>query len=85
MYDIFTPIKEYDYANQTADFPPYLQESIKLYKIGEEKAKAGKYLGYDNDFCQLQSDINIAEVSGDITSEQAWSLRHNILGIANII
>lgn len=85
MYDIFTPIKDYDYENQTNNFPLYLQESIKLYKIGEEKAKTGKYFGYDNDFCQLQSDINIAEVSGDITSEQAWALRHNVLGIVNRI
>lgn len=85
MYDIFTPIKEYDYASQTAELPPYLQESIKLYKLGEEKAKTGKYFGYDNDFCQLQSDINIAEVSGAITSEQAWSLRRNVLGIINRI
>lgn len=85
MYDIFTPIKEYDVATQFSIFPSYLQESIKQYKIGEEKAKAGKYFGYDNDFCQLQSDINIAEVSGDITSEQAWALRHNVLGIINRI
>lgn len=81
MYDIFTPIKE----NQTDEFPPYLQESIKMYKAGERKAKTGKYFGYDNDFCRLQSDINIAEVSGDITSEQAWALRHDILGITNEI
>lgn len=27
----------------------------------------------------------IAEVSGDITSEQAWSLRRNVLGIINRI
>ena len=85
MYDIFTPIKEDDAAIQFSILPSYLQESIKLYKIGEEKAKTGKYFGFDNDFCQLQSDINIAEVSGDITSEQAWSLRHNILGIVNKI
>ena len=85
MFDIFTPIVENDYAKHTSEFPPYLQESIKLYKEGEEKAKTGKYFGYDNDFCQLQSDINIAEISGDITSEQAWALRHNVLGIINRI
>ncbi len=85
MFDIFTPIKEYDCTPQTAVFPSYLQESIELYKRGEKKAKTGNYLGFDNDFCQLQSDINIAEISGDITSEQAWSLRHNVLGIMNKI
>lgn len=85
MYDIFTPIKEYHLKNQTNEFPPYLQESIELYKAGEQKAKTGKYFGYDNDFCRLQSDINIAEVSGAITSEQAWALRHDILGITNKI
>lgn len=85
MYDIFTPIKDYHLKNQTDEFPLYLQESIKMYKAGQRKAKTGKYFGYDNDFCQLQSDINIAEVSGAITSEQAWALRHDILGIINKI
>ena len=85
MYDIFVPIKKYDKTAQLNELPPYLRESIDAYVIGEKKAKNGNYLGYDNDFCLLQSNINIAETSGEITTEQAWALRHNILGIENKI
>lgn len=40
-----------------------------------------KYLHYDCDYCELQIDINCAEVDGDITPDQAWYLRSKYLGI----
>ena len=38
-----------------------------------------EYLRWDCDYCNLQTDINIAEVSQLITSEQAWYLREKYL------
>lgn len=36
---------------------------------------------WDLDFCELQSDINVAEVDEQISSRQAWYLREKYLGI----
>ena len=43
--------------------------------------EAGEYLRYDCDYCELQSDINTAEVGGEISPDQAWYLRNKYLGI----
>lgn len=66
-----------------AELPSYLQASIKKMKDAQKKADSGEeYLRYDCDYCELQSDINVAEVEGEISSEQAWYLREKYLGIA---
>ncbi len=62
--------------------PEFLQESLEQMKAAWEKRDAGEnYLRWDCDFCNLQSDINSAEVEGMITSEQAWYLREEYLRI----
>lgn len=57
--------------------PKWLEESIQTYKEGEEANVS--YL--DCLYCELQSDINVAEVEQEITSETAWYLREKYLGI----
>ena len=43
-----------------------------------------KYLRWDCDFCNLQSDINSAEVNQMISTEQAWYLREKYLRIERV-
>jgi hypothetical protein len=60
--------------------PPFLEESIQLMVQAWEKLDAGeKYLHWDCDYCNLQTDINIAEVEQIISSKQAWYLREKYL------
>lgn len=60
--------------------PEYLQESLRQMKEAWEKVDGGEdYLHWDCDFCNLQSDINSAEVEGMISSQQAWYLREKYL------
>ena len=40
-----------------------------------------EYYHWDIDYCNLQTDINIAEVEQIISSEQAWGLREKYLRI----
>lgn len=62
--------------------PEWLQESIDAMKEAWDKLDRGEeYLHWDIDFCNLQSDINVAEVENIISSEQAWYLRGKYLGI----
>lgn len=62
--------------------PAFLQESIIQMTDAWNRLNAGEdYLRWDCDFCNLQSDINSAEVNGMISSEQAWYLREKYLGI----
>ena len=64
------------------DLPVFLQESIETMKKAWERLNNGeKYLRWDCDYCNLQSDINIAEVESLISSEQAWYLRGKYLRI----
>lgn len=53
--------------------PEWLSESIQNY----ENDKDSSIL--DCLYCELQSDINVAEVEQIITSEQAWFLREKYL------
>lgn len=63
--------------------PAYLQASLNKMKAALKKINGGKeYLRYDCDYCELQSDINTAEVGGEISSDQAWYLRNKYLGLA---
>lgn len=62
--------------------PGFLQESLEQMKEAWRKRDAGEnYLRWDCDYCSFQSDINVAEVNGLITSEQAWYLREEYLRI----
>ena len=62
--------------------PKYLKASLdNMKKAIKLKKKKKKYLRYDCDYCELQSDINTAEVSGEISPDQAWYLRSKYLGL----
>lgn len=60
--------------------PAILQGSIKKMKEAWHKLDHNiPYLHWDVDYCELQSEINNAEVNGAISSEQAWYLRRKYL------
>ena len=60
--------------------PPFLQESVRAMAEAWRKLDAGQeYLRWDCDYCNLQSDINSAEVNRLISTEQAWYLREKYL------
>lgn len=63
--------------------PRFLMKSIEQMKGAWKKYDSNdeEYLHWDCDFCELQSDINVAKVEGLITSEQAWYLREKYLRI----
>ncbi len=51
--------------------PPFLMESITSMKAAWKKLDSGKpYLRWDCDYCNLQTDINNAEVNQIINSER---------------
>ena len=52
-----------------------MKKSILEYEQNKETSL------WDCYYCELQSDINVAEVEQIITSEQAWYLRRKYLGI----
>ena len=56
--------------------PKWLEESIDTYEKGKDSSV------WDCLYCELQSDINVAEVEQLITSEQAWYLREKYLEIS---
>lgn len=55
--------------------PEWLSESIQNYESDKDSSIL------DCLYCELQSDINVAEVEQIITSEQAWFLREKYLGL----
>lgn len=60
--------------------PEYLKGSIKKMKEAWRLIDSGEdYLHWDCDFCELQSDINTAEMSRIISEDQAWYLRETYL------
>lgn len=62
--------------------PQYLRESIdRMRAAWERKEREGVYLRFDEDYCELQSNINCAEVNQEISSDQAWYLRGKYLGL----
>lgn len=74
--------KPVDKSYLECGLPEYLQESLNKMKECNSKLKRGEdYLHWDCDFMELQSDINCAEVDGNISAEQAWYLREKYLGI----
>ena len=62
--------------------PEYLQESLDRMKKAWQLLDSGvQYLRWDCDYCELQSNINCAEIDGLINEEQAWYLRETYLRI----
>lgn len=62
------------------DLPEYLQASIKNMVASWEILDSGKRdLHWDLNWCELNADINCAEVEQEISSEQAWHLREKYL------
>ena len=60
--------------------PDFLQTSIHAMTDAWHKLDNGQeYLRWDCDYCNLQSDINSAEVNQLISTEQAWYLREKYL------
>lgn len=60
--------------------PDFLWESIQTMEEAWKKLDAGQeYLRWDCDYCNLQSDINNAQVNQIISEEQAWYLRKKYL------
>jgi len=60
--------------------PEFLQTSIRAMIDAWHKLDNGQeYLRWDCDYCNLQSDINSAEVNQLISTEQAWFLREKYL------
>lgn len=71
-----------DPAYLECGLPEFLQTSLNRMKATWERLDAGiKDIRWDCDYCELQSDINVSEVCGLISEEQAWYLRENYLRI----
>ena len=65
--------------------PDFLTESIHAMEEAWQKLDRGqKYLRWDCDYCNLQTDINIAEVEQLISTEQAWYLREKYLRMERV-
>ena len=58
------------------NLPKWLSESIDTYQNGKDSSL------WDCLYCELQSDINVAEQEQLITTEQAWFLRKKYLEIS---
>lgn len=65
--------------------PDFLQTSIRAMIDAWRKLDNGiEYLRWDCDYCNLQSDINSAEVNQLISEEQAWFLREKYLRLERV-
>lgn len=92
MEDIMTMSSSYGESGLPKDngylecgLPEFLQTSILAMTDAWRKVDNGeKYLRWDCDFCNLQSDINNAEVNLLISSDQAWYLREKYLRIERV-
>lgn len=64
------------------ELPDWLSASVAKMQTTWDRLDAGeKYSFWDCDYADLQSDINIAEVEGFISSDQAWYLREKYLRV----
>lgn len=71
-------VSEPDYYD--CDLPEYLQNSIKnMLSSWEIMDAGGKDMHWDLNWCELNADINSAEVNQLISSNQAWYLREKYL------
>lgn len=66
--------------------PEYLQSSLDAMKnVWTILDAGGRHPYWDCHYCELQADINCAEVDGEISSDQAWYLREKYLRIERSI
>jgi plasmid maintenance system antidote protein VapI len=80
MEEIMDLTVEEDYLER--GLPDFLSASIQKMKDAWYKLDHNiPYLRWDCDYCDLQSEINNAEVNRIISSEQAWYLRRKYLRI----
>ncbi len=65
--------------------PEFLKVSINAMEEAWRKLDEGiEYLRWDCDYCNLQTDINNAEVNQLISPEQAWHLREKYLRMERV-
>lgn len=65
--------------------PQFLQDSIRAMIMAWNKLDSGEeYLRWDCDYCNLQSDINSAEINQLISPDQAWHLREKYLRMERV-
>ena len=65
---------------------PYLKISLQnMIKSWERIDRGEKDLHWDLYWCELNADLNSAEVENLISSEQAWYLRRKYLRMENSI
>lgn len=64
------------------NLPPLLTDSIERLQKSWLKHDKGEISTWDDDYCELQSNINICETGNIITTEQAWYLREKYLRIS---
>ena len=65
---------------QNLQLPPYLKISLEnMIKSWELVDSGQKDLHWDLCWCELNADINAAEVDGLLTNDEAWSLREKYL------
>jgi hypothetical protein len=76
MMEIIANIEEVILMSQKEIFiPDCLKQSVENYLKNENTTL------WDCYYCELQTDINVAEIEGMITSEEAWELRKEFLGL----
>lgn len=62
------------------DLPTYLQASLETMIASWKRIDSGqKDYRWDLYWCELNADINAAEVEQEISAEQAWYLREKYL------
>ena len=78
-YDMQTGLPKDD-SYLEKGLPPYLENSIAAMERSWEIIDRGERdLHWDAYWCELNADINAAEVEQEISSEQAWYLRGKYL------
>ncbi len=74
--------KPVDNSYLECGLPAFLMDSLSNFKAAIEKQQSGVIVSLiDCYYCELQSDINSAEINNMISSEQAWYLRGKYLGL----
>lgn len=78
-YDLETGLpKSKEYLE--CGLPPYLQASLDQMIASWKILDSGQTdMQWDMNWCELNADINSAEVEQEITAEQAWYLREKYL------
>lgn len=92
MEDIMALSAPYDDSGLPKDssylecgLPQFLKDSIQVMMEAWHKLDSGEeYMRWDCDYCNLQSDINSAEINQLISPEQAWFLREKYLRMERV-